>query len=119
MSVRYPPAIITLAILTAYGPVAIMSHTNTRTHNTPCTPLLLLSRVLQVSLHCRVSNTAAIRLYREKLAYRCVARMERYYADAEDAWLMSCTRDDLRLSLLPASDDSSGSSGSSGGAVWK
>ncbi len=39
-------------------------------------------------LEVRVSNDAAIRLY-EKLGFKKVRRLRKYYLDGEDAWLMA------------------------------
>jgi len=39
-------------------------------------------------LEVRVSNDAAIRLY-EKLGFRRMKRLRKYYLDGEDAWLMA------------------------------
>ena len=44
-----------------------------------------------VSLHVRVSNEAAIHLYRDVLAYECVDTEAKYYADGEDAYNMKLT----------------------------
>ncbi|ACB38983.1 ribosomal protein S18-alanine N-acetyltransferase [Pyrobaculum neutrophilum] len=41
-------------------------------------------------LEVRVSNKPAISLY-EKLGYRVVGRVPRYYSDGEDAYIMACT----------------------------
>jgi len=43
----------------------------------------------EVYLEVRVSNTPAISLY-EKLGYRVVGRIPKYYSDGEDAYLMAC-----------------------------
>ena len=43
----------------------------------------------QVSLHCRVSNAAAISLYSEFFTYQCAQRVPHYYEDMEDAFLMT------------------------------
>jgi len=42
----------------------------------------------EVYLEVRVSNDAAIRLY-EKLGFRKVKQLRKYYLDGEDAWLMA------------------------------
>jgi ribosomal-protein-alanine N-acetyltransferase len=42
----------------------------------------------EVYLEVRVSNTPAISLY-EKLGYKVVERIPRYYSDGEDAYLMA------------------------------
>jgi len=46
------------------------------------------SPVDTVSLHCRVSNEQAIRLYSGYFPYQCISIVPSYYADNEDAWLM-------------------------------
>ncbi len=43
----------------------------------------------EVYLEVRVSNTPAISLY-EKLGYKVVGRIPKYYSDGEDAYLMAC-----------------------------
>lgn len=44
-----------------------------------------------VSLHCRVSNSQAIRLYSGFFPYACVSVVPKYYQDGEDAWFMRLT----------------------------
>ena len=44
----------------------------------------------EVYLEVRVSNTPAISLY-EKLGYKIVGRVPRYYSDGEDAYIMACS----------------------------
>ncbi|KAI9773902.1 MAG: N-terminal acetyltransferase A complex catalytic subunit ard1 [Geoglossum simile] len=59
-----------------------------------------------VSLHVRVSNTAALRLYRDTLQFRIEKVEPKYYADGEDAYSM---RQDLGfLKDDPASGDGDG-----------
>lgn len=41
-----------------------------------------------VSLHVRVSNTAALRLYRDTLGFQVENVESKYYADGEDAYAM-------------------------------
>jgi hypothetical protein len=41
-----------------------------------------------VSLHVRVSNNAALRLYRDTLCFKVDKVESRYYADGEDAYAM-------------------------------
>jgi N-alpha-acetyltransferase 10/11 len=48
-------------------------------------------RVDMVSLKCRVTNTAALKLYTECYPYRCAKRLPAYYQDDEDAWHLSLT----------------------------
>ncbi|MCR8455496.1 MAG: ribosomal protein S18-alanine N-acetyltransferase [Candidatus Korarchaeota archaeon] len=43
-----------------------------------------------IRLECRVSNTGAIRLY-EKLGFRIVSTMKKYYEDGEDAYVFVLT----------------------------
>lgn len=50
--------------------------------------------VVAVTLHVRVSNIAAIKLYSECFGYRCAERLIGYYEDGEDAWIMM--NDDVR-----------------------
>lgn len=49
-----------------------------------------------VSLHVRVSNQAAIHLYRETLGFTCERTEPKYYADGEDAYCMRLDLDDIR-----------------------
>jgi len=45
-------------------------------------------RANYVSLHVRVSNTAALRLYRDTLGFEVEKVESKYYADGEDAYAM-------------------------------
>jgi N-alpha-acetyltransferase 10/11 len=45
-------------------------------------------RAQYVSLHVRVSNTAALRLYRDTLGFEVEKVESKYYADGEDAYAM-------------------------------
>lgn len=45
-------------------------------------------RAHYVSLHVRVSNTAALRLYRDTLGFEVEKVESKYYADGEDAYAM-------------------------------
>jgi hypothetical protein len=45
-------------------------------------------RASYVSLHVRVSNTAALRLYRDTLGFKVESVESKYYADGEDAYAM-------------------------------
>ncbi|KAJ6036157.1 N-terminal acetyltransferase A complex catalytic subunit ard1 [Penicillium herquei] len=45
-------------------------------------------RANYVSLHVRVSNTAALRLYRDTLGFEVEKIESKYYADGEDAYAM-------------------------------
>lgn len=59
------------------------------------TYLLLIERAMAeshranyVSLHVRVSNTAALRLYRDTLGFEVEKIEDKYYADGENAYAM-------------------------------
>ena len=45
-------------------------------------------RAQYVSLHVRVSNTAALHLYRDTLGFQVETVESKYYADGEDAYAM-------------------------------
>lgn len=45
-------------------------------------------KVTSITLHVRVSNSAATRLYREKLGFEVYITDQKYYADGEDAFGM-------------------------------
>ena len=55
------------------------------------TQMSAVHNIDEVSLHCRVSNTAAINLYSEFFAYQCTQQVPNYYEDMEDAFLMTVT----------------------------
>ncbi|KAL4877156.1 acyl-CoA N-acyltransferase [Aspergillus karnatakaensis] len=48
-----------------------------------------------VSLHVRVSNTAALRLYRDTLGFKVDSVESKYYADGEDAYAMRMDLKDM------------------------
>ena len=54
-------------------------------------------RAAYVSLHVRVSNTAALRLYRDTLGFEVEKVEAKYYADGEDAYAMKMVLRDLWL----------------------
>lgn len=56
-----------------------------------------------VSLHVRVSNIAALHLYRDTLGFKVDKTEAKYYADGEDAFSMRMDLSDLRL--MPESDE--------------
>lgn len=58
-----------------------------------------------VSLHVRVSNKAALHLYRDTLQFEVDKVEEKYYADGENAYSM---RKDLTFLEDPESDESEG-----------
>jgi len=49
-----------------------------------------------VSLHVRVSNVAALALYRDTLGFKVIGTEAKYYADGEDAYSMRMDLDFLR-----------------------
>lgn len=51
-----------------------------------------------VSLHVRVSNKAALALYRDTLGFKVEGTEPKYYADGEDAFSMKMNLEHLRLS---------------------
>jgi N-alpha-acetyltransferase 10/11 len=57
-----------------------------------------------VSLHVRVSNIAALALYRDTLGFKVVGTEAKYYADGEDAYSMRMDLDYLREEALDAED---------------
>ena len=79
-----------------------------------------------VSLHVRVSNIAALALYRDTLGFKVGGTEAKYYADGEDAYSMRMDLDYLREEALDAEDseeeettvgqDEGGEVGSVGGA---
>ena len=48
----------------------------------------LIFEAKYVSLHVRVSNRAALSLYKDKLQYEVIDTEVKYYADEEDAYNM-------------------------------
>ena len=57
-----------------------------------------------VSLHVRVSNIAALALYRDTLGFKVGGTEPKYYADGEDAFSMRMDLDYLREEALDAED---------------
>lgn len=57
-----------------------------------------------VSLHVRVSNVAALALYRDTLGFKVEKTEPKYYADGEDAYSMRMDLDYLREEALDAED---------------
>ena len=52
-----------------------------------------------VSLHVRVSNTAALHLYRETLGFKVDKVEAKYYADGEDAYSMKIELGDVKRAV--------------------
>jgi peptide alpha-N-acetyltransferase len=57
-----------------------------------------------VSLHVRVSNIAALALYRDTLGFKVIGTEAKYYADGEDAFSMRMDLDYLREEALDAEE---------------
>ncbi len=73
-----------------------------------------------VSLHVRVSNVAALRLYRDTLQFKVENVEAKYYADGEDAYSMKQDLGFLREEALEAdSDDEAVDEGEEVGEVGK
>lgn len=58
-----------------------------------------------VSLHVRVSNKAALALYRDTLGFKVEGTDAKYYADGEDAYSMRMNLEHLRLSSEDLASD--------------
>lgn len=58
-----------------------------------------------VSLHVRVSNVAALRLYRDTLGFKVEKIEAKYYADGEDAYSMKMELGYIREEALDAESD--------------
>jgi hypothetical protein len=64
-----------------------------------------------VSLHVRVSNTAALHLYRDTLGFTVDKVEAKYYADGEDAYSMKMELDGLKEQLRDEEDEIFGTEG--------
>jgi hypothetical protein len=64
-----------------------------------------------VSLHVRVSNTAALHLYRDTLGFTVDKVEAKYYADGEDAYSMKMELDELKEQLRDEEDEIFGTEG--------
>lgn len=64
-----------------------------------------------VSLHVRVSNTAALHLYRDTLGFTVDKIEAKYYADGEDAYSMRMELSELKDALREEEDAVFGSEG--------
>lgn len=58
-----------------------------------------------VSLHVRVSNQAAIHLYRDTLGFKNEKTENKYYADGEDAYCMKLDLDFIRDQLREETEE--------------
>lgn len=61
-----------------------------------------------VSLHVRVSNNAALRLYRDTLGFKNEKIEAKYYADGEDAHSMNLNLGFIREQILDEEDEDEG-----------
>lgn len=64
-----------------------------------------------VSLHVRMSNTAALHLYRDTLGFTVDKVEAKYYADGEDAYSMKMELTDLKEQLRDEEEEIFGSEG--------
>jgi hypothetical protein len=64
-----------------------------------------------VSLHVRMSNVAALHLYRDTLGFTVDKVEAKYYADGEDAYSMKMELDGLKADLRDEEDEIFGSEG--------
>jgi hypothetical protein len=64
-----------------------------------------------VSLHVRMSNNAALHLYRDTLGFTVDKVEAKYYADGEDAYSMKMELDGLKEALRDEEDEIFGTEG--------
>ncbi|PQE23898.1 N-terminal acetyltransferase A complex catalytic subunit ard1 protein [Rutstroemia sp. NJR-2017a WRK4] len=73
-----------------------------------------------VSLHVRVSNQAALRLYRDTLGFQTEKIEAKYYADGEDAYSMKLDLGYIREQILDEEEDAEvGDEGEAVGSMGK
>lgn len=72
-----------------------------------------------VSLHVRMSNIAALRLYRDTLGFKVEKVESKYYADGEDAYSMKMDLGFIREQALDAESDGAEDEGEEVGDVGK
>jgi hypothetical protein len=70
-----------------------------------------------VSLHVRVSNNAALRLYRDTLGFKNEKVEAKYYADGEDAYSMKLDLSFIREQIIDEDEDEGEPVGSLGNGV--
>ena len=58
-----------------------------------------------VSLHVRMSNVAALHLYRDTLGFTVEKIEAKYYADGEDAYSMKMELEFIRVQTMEADED--------------
>jgi N-alpha-acetyltransferase 10/11 len=71
-----------------------------------------------VSLHVRMSNNAALHLYRDTLGFEVGKVESGYYADGEDAYAMRCDLTSLQIKEVPEKDED-GDEGADVGSLGK
>ena len=76
--------ITSISVLRAYRRLGLASKLMEATHRA----MKGVYGLKSVTLHVRVSNIAALKLYRDKLRYQVAEISEGYYADGENAYLM-------------------------------
>ena len=67
-----------------------------------------------VSLHVRISNTAALHLYRDMLGFSVEKTEAKYYADGEDAFSMRMDLSDLKAAIREERDEEEGDKDATG-----
>jgi N-alpha-acetyltransferase 10/11 len=72
-----------------------------------------------VSLHVRMSNVAALRLYRDTLGFKNERIEAKYYADGEDAYAMKLDLGPTREQLLDEQDGEDLDEGEPAGELGK
>lgn len=72
-----------------------------------------------VSLHVRVSNNAALRLYRDTLGFKNEKVEAKYYADGEDAYSMKLDLGFIREQIQDERDAEDGDEGEPVGELGK
>jgi hypothetical protein len=73
-----------------------------------------------VSLHVRVSNQAALRLYRDTLGFQTEKIEAKYYADGEDAYSMKLDLGYIREQILDEEEEAeAGDEGEAVGSMGK
>ncbi|KAF1960393.1 acyl-CoA N-acyltransferase [Byssothecium circinans] len=70
-----------------------------------------------VSLHVRVSNIAALHLYRDTLGFSVDKIEEKYYADGENAYSMRMQLDGLKAELREQEEEGAGDEGEEVGSL--
>lgn len=70
-----------------------------------------------VSLHVRVSNQAALRLYRDTLGFQTEKIEAKYYADGEDAYSMNLDLSYIREQILDEEEGDEGEAVGSAGST--